>query len=81
VFTEIKKVDEEFRKHITVIRSELHNEAEAKLPYPQSENEGVHKHMNSKCFYATLSILSNFIEAQLLPLRPAKLDLLSNGRT
>ena len=59
MFTEIKKADREFRKHITVIKSELDNEGEAKLPYPHSENEGVHKHLNSKCFYAQLSNLSN----------------------
>lgn len=59
MFTEIKKADKEFRKHITVIRSELDNEAEAKRPYPHSENEGVHKHVNSKCFYPPLSTLSN----------------------
>lgn len=54
MFTEIKKADKEFREHITVIRSELDNEAEAKRSYPHSGNEGVHKHVNSKCFYTII---------------------------
>jgi hypothetical protein len=46
MFAEIMKADKELRKYVTVIRSELDNEAEAKRPSPHFVNEGVHKHVN-----------------------------------